>query len=74
VITLAAYNLTGGAANPARWFGPALWQQSLGQMKAAAPFADHTVYWAGPIVGALLGGLLYTTIISPPGKPAEAGS
>jgi glycerol uptake facilitator-like aquaporin len=74
VITLAAFNLTGGAANPARWFGPALWQLSIEPLKNAAPFADHTVYWAGPIVGSLLGGLLYTTIISPPRKSSEAGS
>jgi MIP family channel proteins len=74
VVTLAAYNLTGGAANPARWFGPALWQLSLQPLKTGGPFADHTVYWVGPIVGALLAGLLYTTIISPAGKPTEAGS
>ena len=74
VLTLAAYYLTGGVANPARWFGPALWQQSVEPLKATAPFADHPVYWVGPILGALLGGLLYTSVISPARKPAGAGS
>jgi glycerol uptake facilitator-like aquaporin len=71
VVTLAAYDLTGAAANPARWFGPALWQLTL---KTTAPLADNTVYWVGPIVGALLAGLLYTTIIGSPAKRTEAAS
>ena len=39
-----------------------------------APFADNMVYWTGPIVGALLAGLLYTTILNPAAKTREAGS
>jgi aquaporin Z len=73
-LTIFGYSLTGCAANPARWFGPAVWQLSVQRLKDAAPFADNIVYWTGPIVGALLGGLLYTTILSPAGKPREAGS
>jgi MIP family channel proteins len=74
VLTLAAFDLTGAAANPARWFGPAVWQLNVVSLKATAPFADNTVYWVGPIVGALLAGLLYTTIIGPPAKRTEAAS
>jgi glycerol uptake facilitator-like aquaporin len=74
VLTLASFDLTGAAANPARWFGPALWQLTLAPLKASEPFADNTVYWVGPILGALLAGLLYTTVIGPPGKRTEAAS
>jgi glycerol uptake facilitator-like aquaporin len=73
-LTVLAFNLTGGVANPARWFGPAVWQLSVQQLNNPSAFADHMVYWAGPIVGALLGGLLYTSILSPPSKPTEAGT
>jgi aquaporin Z len=73
VLTLAAFDLTGAAANPARWLGPAVWQMTV-DSKSAAPFADNTVYWVGPILGALLAGLLYTTVIGPPSKPTEAAS
>jgi aquaporin Z len=73
-LTIFGYSLTGSAANPARWFGPAVWQLSVQPWNTAAPFADNMVYWTGPIVGALLAGLLYTTILSPAGKPREAGS
>ena len=73
VLTLALFRLTGGAANPARWFGPALWHLSVESLKANA-FADHPVYWVGPVIGALLGGLLYTTVIGPGTRVPEAGS
>ncbi len=42
--------LTGGAMNPARAFGPAL---------ASAHWANHGVYWIGPLAGAFVAGLLY---------------
>lgn len=42
--------LTGGAMNPARWFGPAL---------ASNIWTNWYVYLAGPLVGALLAALLY---------------
>jgi len=64
-VVLCGYNLTGGCANPARWFGTAIWQPTLPALSSGA-FADHTVYWVGPIIGALVGGILYTSAILPP--------
>jgi len=42
--------LTGAAMNPARSFGPAL---------AARQWANHGVYWVGPLAGGVLAGWLY---------------
>ena len=47
---LFAGPLTGGAINPARTFGPAL---------VSGHWAHHFVYWAGPMLGGLLSGLVY---------------
>jgi glycerol uptake facilitator-like aquaporin len=67
-VVLLGFNLTGGCANPARWFGPAIWQPTVTALSVASPgpFADHTVFWVGPILGALLGGVLYNSLILPP--------
>jgi MIP family channel proteins len=67
-VVLLGFNLTGGSANPARWFGPAVWQLTIPALSTdfPGPFADHTVYWVGPIIGALLGGVLYSSVILPP--------
>lgn len=65
-VVLAGYRLTGGCANPARWFGVAVWQPSVPALSTGSPFADHTVYWVGPVVGALLGGVLYSAVVLPP--------
>jgi glycerol uptake facilitator-like aquaporin len=67
-VVACGYNLTGGCANPARWFGPAVWQATIPALNMAppGPFADHTIYWVGPVVGALLGGVLYSSVILPP--------
>ena len=63
--------LTGGAVNPARWFGPALISNFWG---CTWP------YIVGPIVGALLAALLYRFVIAgpqfalgpePPTSPAD---
>jgi len=54
---LIAGALTGGAANPARWLGPAV---------ASLDFDSAWVYWVGPIVGALLGGYTFKYLLSPP--------
>jgi glycerol uptake facilitator-like aquaporin len=67
-IVLFGYHLTGGCANPARWVGPAVWEANLDQLKVMRPLADHLVYWAGPILGALAGGLFYSAVILPPEK------
>ena len=53
VIHLVAVPLTGASVNPARTIGPAL---------AAGQWADHWVYWAGPILGGLLAAILYQLV------------
>ena len=53
---LIAGALTGGAANPARWLGPAI---------ASMDFDNAWVFWVGPIVGALLGGFTFRYLLSP---------
>jgi MIP family channel proteins len=65
-LTLAAcvlmgYGITGAATNPARWFGPCLWEVTI----RPTAFRDHAVYWIGPIVGALLAGGVYVYLILP---------
>lgn len=59
---LAIGPLTGGAMNPARWFGPALvTMENLG---------NAVVYFVGPIVGAVAAALLYDKVLAPE-KTAE---
>ena len=53
---LIAGPLTGGAANPARWLGPAV---------ASLDFQSFWVYWIGPIAGALLAGFTYGHLLTP---------
>jgi len=53
---LVAGPLTGGAANPARWLGPAV---------ASLDFDNAWVYLVGPIAGALLGGFTFEHLLLP---------
>jgi glycerol uptake facilitator-like aquaporin len=63
VAVLFGFQLTGGAANPARWFGPLVWQATLPQ---GIRWGDNMVYWAGPILGAVLGAVVYAMVIGLP--------
>jgi glycerol uptake facilitator-like aquaporin len=46
--------LTGAAMNPARWFGPAVVSGSLN---------DWYVWWAGPLLGALIAAGAYRFVL-----------
>jgi len=46
--------LTGAAMNPARAFGPAL---------AAGVWANHWVWWVGPLLGGALAGMIYNGLL-----------
>jgi glycerol uptake facilitator protein len=61
---LFAFPLTGAATNPARWFGPVLWEATLPN-PVANPWTDLFVYLAGPILGALLAGTFYFKVMLP---------
>ncbi len=65
---LFGFYLTGGAANPARWFGPLVWQATL---STGIQLGDHMVYWAGPIAGALIGALIYSAIFGMPQRRSD---
>jgi MIP family channel proteins len=65
-IVMVGGPLTGGAFNPARWFGPAL---------VGNEFGDVWPYLVGPIVGALLAAVVYRFVLErgglPPTEPPE---
>ncbi|CAG9575849.1 unnamed protein product [Danaus chrysippus] len=58
---LLAVDYTGSAMNPARSFGSAL---------VASDWADHWVYWAGPICGGVAASLLYSHGLAAPPEAA----
>jgi aquaporin Z len=69
-LILAGFRVTGAAANPARWLGPAVWEYTAPTLKSVA-FADHPVYWMGPILGAMAAAGLYIKVILPEEKQEE---
>ncbi|GBO39309.1 hypothetical protein AVEN_253085-1, partial [Araneus ventricosus] len=50
---------TGASMNPARSLGPAF---------VSNTWTNHWVYWAGPVLGGLLAGLIYEYIFDSPKK------
>ena len=53
LIHLVGVPLTGASVNPARTLGPAI---------ISGYWNDHWIYWAGPIVGAVIAGLVMNYI------------
>lgn len=66
-VVLFGFRFTGGAANPARWFGPALWEATLSR-GSSSWLGETVIYAGGPILGALLAAGLYVKLILPPSK------
>ena len=50
---LVAVPITGASMNPARSFGPAL---------VSGEWADHWIYWLGPMLGGVLAGVMYQVV------------
>jgi glycerol uptake facilitator-like aquaporin len=74
VAALYAGPLTGAALNPARWLGPTLFESLGREALGRSPWADTLVYLAGPIVGALLGGLFVFYVYQTPGEPGASAT
>lgn len=53
--------LTGAAMNPARTFGTLLGGGAI----TSELWSQHWIYWGGPLIGGLLAGFLYDTLIMP---------
>jgi aquaporin Z len=69
---LFGYRFTGGAANPARWLGPALWGAAVPGATKPMWMAETVIYVGGPVLGALLAAVLYVNVILPPEKGTES--
>jgi MIP family channel proteins len=59
---LAIGPMTGGAMNPARAMGPAIAAMIGGDMTV---WANHWIYWAGPVAGGVLATVIYKGLILP---------
>jgi len=59
----AGGDITGASMNPARSLGPALAASIFGGTNAN-PWQYHYVYWAGPIVGAVIAALFYRLVLA----------
>jgi MIP family channel proteins len=57
---LMAGPMTGGALNPARWFGPAV---------ASGTFDNWYVWWVGPLLGAIVAAVLYRYVLEGEAEP-----
>lgn len=55
--------LTGAAMNPSRTFGPGLVAFMTGNLPQF--WSQHIVYWAGPIVGAVIAAVVYDGLLAP---------
>lgn len=60
---LAGGPLTGASMNPARTFGPAL---------VGGHWANHIVYWVGPILGGIVAAGVYSRLLMPKTNAAVA--
>jgi aquaporin Z len=68
---LLGFRLTGGAANPARWFGPVVWMTTLHESLHRQWPSEAFLYVGGPVLGALAAAFLYQALIRPPEKYRE---
>eukprot|EP00244_Chara_vulgaris_P012036 TRINITY_DN618_c0_g1_i2.p1 TRINITY_DN618_c0_g1~~TRINITY_DN618_c0_g1_i2.p1 ORF type:complete len:309 (+),score=42.99 TRINITY_DN618_c0_g1_i2:66-929(+) len=58
---LVAVPITGASMNPARSFGAVVWSHK---------WADHWIYWIGPLLGASMAALFYEyVLLAPPAAP-----
>ncbi|XP_011864689.1 PREDICTED: aquaporin AQPcic-like isoform X2 [Vollenhovia emeryi] len=62
VLCLAFIPYTGCSLNPARTFGPAVWN---------GYWTSHWMYWLGPITGGVVAAMLYRCLFSPETKNQE---
>ena len=76
-LTLIGFPLTGAALNPVRWFGTVFWEFTVPSPvttpeEGPFPLRDVFVYAAGPVLGALLAGIVHARLLAPAQEAAEA--